>query len=71
VLSRTGGGGGYGDPFTRDPDAVCDDVMEGWMSRERAAEIYGVILEESRDGWPGTLVVDVAATEALRSAEAI
>jgi N-methylhydantoinase B len=71
VLSRTGGGGGYGDPFTRDPDAVCDDVMEGWISRERAAEIYGVILEESRDGWPGTLVVDVAATEALRSAEAI
>jgi hypothetical protein len=36
------------------------------MARQ-SGEIYGVILRESRDGWPGTLNVDVEATEALRS----
>jgi N-methylhydantoinase B len=62
VLSRTGGGGGYGDPFTREPAAVRDDVMEGWISRERAEDVYGVVLISTDTG----LEVDEDATGLAR-----
>lgn len=42
IISITCGGGGYGDPRERDPAKVRHDVAEGWISPERAAEIYGV-----------------------------
>ena len=42
IISITCGGGGYGDPRERDPAKVRHDVEEGWISRERAAEIYGL-----------------------------
>jgi len=38
------GGGGFGDPLKRDPQAVLDDVMDGLISRDDAAAIYGVII---------------------------
>ncbi|HME22771.1 MAG TPA: hydantoinase B/oxoprolinase family protein [Acetobacteraceae bacterium] len=41
----SGGGGGYGDPFTRDPEAVARDVAAGLVSHERAREVYGVALD--------------------------
>jgi N-methylhydantoinase B len=66
VLSRTGGGGGYGDPKTRDPEAVADDVREGWVSRERARSVYGVVLTDAPAPEPGWLVVDEPATRAER-----
>lgn len=62
VLSRTGGGGGYGDPLARDPDAVCDDVREGWVSVWRARELYGVVLSDEPVAAPDRLIVDVTAT---------
>ncbi len=34
-------GGGYGEPSERDPAAVVDDVADGYISPERAAEAYG------------------------------
>jgi N-methylhydantoinase B len=61
IVSVSAGGGGYGDPLTRDPAAVLHDVLEGWVSRERAREVYGVVLSESGEA------VDVAATEARRA----
>ncbi len=42
----TGGGGGYGEPFARDPRRVVDDVREGYVSRERARSDYGVALDD-------------------------
>ncbi|MEO4042204.1 hydantoinase B/oxoprolinase family protein [Hoeflea sp. CAU 1731] len=36
------GGGGYGDPSKRAPDRVLRSVNLGWLSVEKAAEIYGV-----------------------------
>lgn len=63
VLSRTGGGGGYGDPFTREPTAVRDDVMEGWISRERAEHVYGVVLVSTEGG----LEVDEDRTASVRA----
>jgi N-methylhydantoinase B len=54
------GGGGYGDPFERDPAAVLEDVREGLVSHERAASDYGVVVDTER--W----TVDLEATRRLR-----
>ncbi|MFC3959136.1 hydantoinase B/oxoprolinase family protein [Halovivax cerinus] len=49
VLSnRSGGGGGYGDPLDRDPEAVREDVVDGYVSPEAARADYGVVV--SADG---------------------
>ena len=55
----TSGGGGWGDPFTRPPETVLDDVLDGFVSIEKAHLDYGVIVTEDRD-------VDIAATKKLR-----
>ena len=52
------GGGGYGDPLHRDPQAVADDVHEQKVSADAASQVYGVAL---RDG-----LVDTAETAAMR-----
>jgi N-methylhydantoinase B len=36
------GGGGYGDPFERDPQRVLWDVVEGYITPEHAERSYGV-----------------------------
>jgi N-methylhydantoinase B len=59
VIVRTGGGGGWGEPLERDPERVRWDVLEEFVSKEAAEEIYGVVLLED-------LSVDEAATRALR-----
>ncbi|MEU9686517.1 hydantoinase B/oxoprolinase family protein [Amycolatopsis japonica] len=48
------GGGGYGDPFERDPEAVLADVVDGYISVEAARELYGV--EVTYHGDPEALV---------------
>lgn len=45
IVSVSSGGGGYGPPWRREPERVAHDVREGWVSRERAASIYGVELD--------------------------
>jgi N-methylhydantoinase B len=57
----SGGGGGYGDPFMRDPEAVVRDVAAGLISGERATEVYGVVLDGD--------AVDEAATARLRGGQ--
>ena len=59
IISVSAGGGGYGDPHRRDPRRVIHDVREGWISAERARNVYGVAL--SPDG-----ELDAEATELLR-----
>ena len=47
IFSRpTAGGGGFGDPLERDPELVLEDVIDDYVSIERAAEDYGVIIKE-------------------------
>lgn len=58
---RTGGGGGYGDPLERDPEAVRLDVVRGLVSLEAASRDYGVVLD------PGSLEIDQEATRRLRA----
>jgi N-methylhydantoinase B len=43
-VMRTGGGGGWGDPFARDPAAVLRDVKVGLVTADQARELYGVAL---------------------------
>ena len=45
VTLLTAGGGGHGDPRTRDPEAVRQDVAEGYVSEEAARDIYGVRID--------------------------
>jgi N-methylhydantoinase B len=63
VVSRSSGGGGYGSPLERKAQRVLHDVQEGWVSEERARDVYGVVL--TQEG--GTLAVDEAATAAQRA----
>src|SRR4029453_1221678 len=41
VRIMTGGGGGYGPPAERDPEALRRDVREGYVSAEGARRDYG------------------------------
>jgi N-methylhydantoinase B len=61
IVSLSTGGGGYGPPAERDAWRVTKDVREGWVTRERAASVYGVVLTD--DG-----SVDEQRTGALRDA---
>src|SRR5436190_2136459 len=45
VCIMSGGGGGWGPPAERDPDAVRRDVCEGYVSAEAARRDYGVLVD--------------------------
>ncbi len=62
LANETGGGGGYGDPFTRDPAAVARDVRNGFVSESAAREHYGVAVDTT------DFTVDASGTAALRAA---
>jgi N-methylhydantoinase B len=64
VVVATPGGGGYGDPLTRDPDAVKMDVMLERYTHDQAKEWFGVII--STDG-----EVDITATREQRKQSAM
>ncbi|MEY1673060.1 hydantoinase B/oxoprolinase family protein [Gordonia sp. ABKF26] len=53
------GGGGYGDPLHREPEAVATDVRNGKVTLAGAEETYGVVLADGR--------VDDSRTEAKRA----
>jgi N-methylhydantoinase B len=55
------GGGGYGDPFERDPALVLEDVLDEKVSIEAARRDYGVAID------PVALTVDAQETAKLRA----
>ena len=59
-MMQSGGGGGFGKAFERDPDLVADDVKEGYVSRAVALSAYGVVLTS-------TGAVDIEATRLRRT----
>jgi N-methylhydantoinase B len=61
VISHTSGGGGYGPPHERPLERVRHDLEEGWITADRAREVYGVVLDEAGR-------IDGAASERLRAA---
>ena len=60
VTTYTGGGGGFGEALERRPDAVRADVIDGYISAEKAEAEFGVILTDSFD-------VDITATKERRA----
>jgi N-methylhydantoinase B len=59
------GGGGFGDPLLRDPEAVLADVADGYVSIARALRDYGVAIEEV-DADLVEYRLDTGATEQAR-----
>ncbi len=55
-------GGGYGDPYERDPQAVLHDLADEFVTVEQAREQYGVAID------PVTMTVDAGVTARLRAA---
>ena len=58
------GGGGFGDPLTRDPESVRRDVRDEKVSLRAARELYGVVIDAASGE------VDGAATARVRAAAA-
>jgi len=44
ILCFACGGGGYGDPARRDPGRVVATINRGWLTADKARQIYGVSL---------------------------
>ncbi|MBC8453399.1 MAG: hydantoinase B/oxoprolinase family protein, partial [Chloroflexi bacterium] len=61
VSFQTPGGGGYGPPTERDPNAVLKDVIGGKINHQRASDLYGVVID------PQTNAIDENATAEART----
>jgi N-methylhydantoinase B len=57
------GGGGFGDPKTREPERVARDVRLGFVSLGAARDLYGVVVDLSGK-------IDLEATRELRNGAA-
>ncbi len=62
VRVRTPGGGGYGNPFLRDPALVAEDVRLGRFAPEDAREKFGVAVDAAGS-------VDLLETRRIREAD--
>lgn len=68
------GGGGYGNPFTRPPERVLDDVINGYVSLAAAEHEYGVVVRyagtrEQLVRLPHHYVIDWPATRQRRASQ--
>ncbi|PFO06748.1 hydantoin utilization protein B [Bacillus sp. AFS076308] len=52
-------GGGYGDPFERNPEKVLSDYFDGYITKEKALSDYGVVITNDE-------TIDYDKTDALR-----
>jgi N-methylhydantoinase B len=52
-------------PLDRPPEAVLEDVLDDYVSLERAVKDYGVVIEEV-EACPGDYRVNMSATDELR-----
>jgi len=55
------GGGGWGNPLEREIEMVYEDVLDEYISVDRARDVYGVVVD------PDSMRLDRAASEALRA----
>jgi N-methylhydantoinase B len=61
VVSYCSGGGGYGPPYERPLEKVRHDFQEGWITKQRARDVYGVVFDERGN-------IDESATSQRRRA---
>lgn len=64
LVNNSGGGGGWGNPYERDPARVLDDARNEYISIESARRDYGVVID------PHTMTVDEIGTQRLRDTQA-
>lgn len=60
IVHEQAGAGGFGDPLTRDPDLVREDLIDGKITAAFAARHYAVLFADGQ-------AVDLAGTERLRA----
>jgi N-methylhydantoinase B len=60
IVHEQAGGGGFGDPLTRDPELVLQDVLDGKISADYARQQHGVVLAASGE-------IDAVATAHRRT----
>jgi len=46
LIDYVSGGGGFGDPLDRKPEAVLKDTRRSWVSQDSAERVYGVLLNQ-------------------------
>lgn len=63
ISFRSPSGGGWGNPFERNPQAVLFDVVTEVLDTEHALADYGVVIKKEGDSF----VIDDKATQAFRS----
>ncbi len=59
ITGFTGGGGGFGNPYKRDPKMVLKDVLNRFVNIKNAKKLYGVVIDRS-------LSINFNATKKLR-----
>lgn len=59
-VGTSSGGGGYGDPLERDPEAVLESVFNGMLTIKCAKDVYGVAINKSM------MTIDFAQTKIMR-----
>src|SRR5690606_19761918 len=62
-IGSSPGGGGYGDVLERDPEAVIQDLENGFISEWVAKNVYKVVYD------PETRILDEEATQKAREQE--
>jgi N-methylhydantoinase B len=62
VRVQTNAGGGYGEPYERDPESVLGDVLDRYVTIDAARHDYGVVID------PIKFTVDREATQQMRAA---
>jgi N-methylhydantoinase B len=62
LLFHAAGGGGYGDPLRRPPERIAASVNRGWLTPDKAREIYKVALVYDDSAWQ----IDQGETQLLR-----
>jgi len=68
IYFASNGGGGYGLPWKRKPEAVLEDVIDELLSLEKARDVYGVAIEAID---PDALDYRIDAEETARLREAM
>lgn len=63
----TNAGGGWKDPFTREPERVLKDVRDGYVTIAGARHDYGVVILGDPEWDPEGLIIDENATSTLRA----
>ena len=65
VIYRSNGGGGFGSALNRDPKLVLADLESGWITLDKARDVYGVVIILDNKQL-GRFRIDAAATATKR-----